>query len=678
MTKKLSKKEAKERIEKLRKEISRHDYLYYVLDKPEISDAAYDSLKRELIELEKQFPEFVTPDSPTQRIGGEPLKEFQKVTHKVPMLTLQDAREEKEMEEWLKRIQRLLTPSEIKKLDFFAELKMDGLAISLIYKDGILVRGATRGDGFTGEDVTQNIKTIRCIPLRLRLEALPKQYKVPPEIEIRGEVYMTKDVFEKLNREQKEKGEEGFANPRNAAAGSVRQLDPKITAQRKLAFFGYDIVTNLGQKTHQEEHQIMRILGIPENPYNRYCKTLKEVIEFHKEIQQKREKLPYEIDGIVVNVNDNEIFEKLGVVGGRVPRGAIAFKFPGIQATTKVKDIIIQVGRTGKLTPVAILEPVSIGGVKISRATLHNFDILKKLDVKIGDTVIVQRAGDVIPEVVKSIPSLRKGDEKEVKVPEKCPICGAPVIKKPGEVDYYCSNKNCFALRKRSLYHFVSKKAFDIIKLGPKIIDRFIEEGLIQTPVDIFKLKKEDIASLFRFGEKSAQNLIEAIEKAKEIPLHRFIFALGIRYVGEQTAIDLANHFGSLERLEKASFAEINSIPNIGDVVARSIYEWFRNKENLNLIEQLKKAGVKIIPPQKKEIKTKLKGLKFVFTGALKSMTRDEAKEKVRSLGGEVTSSVSKNVNYVVLGENPGSKYEKAKKLGIKIISEEEFLKMIE
>ncbi len=674
MIKKLTKEEAKKRIEKLRKEIQHHDYLYYVLNKPEISDAAYDSLKRELIELEKQFPEFITPDSPTQRVGGPPLKEFKKVRHKIPMLTLQDAFSKEEMRDWLKRMERLLTPSEFKNLDFFAELKMDGLATSLIYKDGILVRGATRGDGFTGEDITQNVKTIKCIPLRLRLEALPKKYRAPKEIEIRGEIYMTKKAFEELNKEQKRKGEEPFANPRNAAAGSVRQLDPKITAKRKLAFYGYDTVSDFGQKTHQENHEIIRTLGIPENPFNRHCKSLEEVIKFHSEIAKKREKLPYEIDGIVVNVNDDAIFEKLGFVG-RAPRGAIAFKFPGIQATTKVKDIVVQVGRTGKLTPVAILEPVRVGGVTISRATLHNFDWLEKLDVRIGDTVIVQRAGDVIPEVLQALPSLRTGKEKKFKIPQKCPVCSSKLIRKPGEVDFYCSNKNCFALRRRFLYHFVSKKAFNIVKLGPKIIDRFIEEGLISNAIDIFKIKKEDIASLFRFGEKSAQNLINSIERAKKIPLSRFIFALGIRHVGEETANDLANHFGSIERLKKASFEEINSIPDIGDVVAKSIFDFFRNKENLKLIDGLIKAEVKIIKPEK--IETKLKGLTFVFTGALKTMTRDEAKEKVRLLGGDVSSSVSKETDYVVCGESPGSKYEKAKKLGVKIISEEEFLKMI-
>jgi len=673
MVKKLSKSEIKERIEKLRKEIQRHDYLYYVLAKPEISDAVYDSLKRELIELEKQFPEFITLDSPTQRVGGMPLKEFQKVKHKIPMLTLQDAFSEKEMRDWLKRMERLLNPSEFKNLDFFTELKIDGLATSLIYKDGIFKRGATRGDGYTGEDITQNVKTIKCIPLRLRLETLPKKYRVPKEIEIRGEIYMTKRAFEELNEEQQKNGEELFANPRNAAAGSVRQLDPKITAKRKLAFFGYDTVSDFGQKTHRENHEIIRTLGIPENSYNKYCKNLEQILKFYEEIAKKREKLPYEIDGIVVNVNDDAIFKKLGFVG-RIPRASIAFKFPGIQATTKIKDIVVQVGRTGKLTPVAILEPIGVGGVTVSRATLHNFDWLEKLGVKIGDTVIVQRAGDVIPEVLGTLTFLRTGKEKKFKIPQKCPVCGAKLIRKLGEVDYYCSNRNCFALRRRFLYHFVSKKAFDIVKLGPKIIDRFIEEGLISNTIDIFKIKKEDISSLFRFGEKSAQNIIDSIEKAKKIPLARFIYALGIRHVGEETAVDLANYFGSIEKIKKASLEEIDAIPDIGDIVTKSIYNWFKNKENIKLVEGLIKTGVKIIPPKK--IEAKLKGLSFVFTGALKTMTRDEAKEKVRLLGGNVSSSVSKETDYVVCGESPGSKSEKAKKLGVKIISEEEFLKM--
>lgn len=674
MAKTLSKTEVQKRIKKLRKEIQHHDYLYYVLNKPEISDAAYDSLKRELMELEKRFPEFVTPDSPTQRVGGPSLGKFKKVKHKIPMLTLQDAMDEKELRDWVDRVKRLLHPSEIKKLDYFAELKMDGLAMTLIYREGILVQATTRGDGYAGEEVTQNIKTVRPIPLRVRLEALPKNYITPKEIEIRGEVFMKKKEFEKLCQKQKKKGEPPFANPRNAAAGSVRQLDPKITAQRKLDFFGYNLVTDLGQITHQEEHQLIKILGIPENPYNRYCKNLVEAIDFKRKIEKIRDKLPYEIDGVVVNVNDNRLYRKLGTVG-RAPRGAIAFKFPGIEATTKLKDVILQIGRTGKITPVADLEPVKVGGVTISRATLHNADEIERLGVKIGDTVVVQRAGDVIPEIVKTIPSLRTGKEKKFVMPGKCPVCGSKLIRKPGEVDYYCQNKNCFATQKRFLHYFVSKKSFDIEGLGPQIIDQLLEEGLIKGPADLFLLKEGDLIPLERFAEKSAENLIGAIQNSKKIPLARFIYALGIRHVGEETAINLANYFGSIEKFKKATPENLEQVPDIGGVVAKSIQEWFDKKKNQKLIEDLIEVGIKIISPQK--IQKKLRGKSFVFTGTLKSLTRDEAKNKVRMLGGEVSSSVSKKTDYVVIGESPGSKVEQAKKLGVRILSEKEFLKII-
>jgi len=663
---------AKKRIEKLREEIEHHDYLYYVLDKPEISDAAYDALKRELMELEKRFPKFIDPTSPTQRVGGEPLKKFKKVKHKIPMLTLDNAMNENEFKEWDKRIKKLLPA--IKNLDYFVELKMDGLAISLVYKNGVLSRASTRGNGYVGEEVTSNIRTIKSIPLKIRIDALKPKYKVPQEIEIRGEVYMEKKSFEELNREQKKKKEPLFANPRNAAAGSIRQLDPKIISQRNLSFFGYDLATDLGQKTHQETHELIRTLGLPENPFNKYCKNLEEVLKFHEKILRKRKSLPYEIDGIVINVNKNDLFKKLGFVA-RMPRGAIAFKFPGIEATTKIKDIIIQVGRTGKITPVAILSPVKVGGVTVSRATLHNEDEIKRLGVKIGDTVIIKRAGDVIPDIVRPIESLRTGEEKEFKIPKNCPFCSSKLIRKEGEVDWYCPNKNCFATRKRSLYHFVSKKAFDIVHLGPKIIDRLLGEGLIKDAVDIFKLEAGDITPLERFAEKSAQNLIEAIEKTKTIPLSRFIYSLGIRHVGEEMSFDLADYFASLEQIKKASFEEINKIPNIGDVVARSIYQWFRNKKNLRFIDGLLKEHIKIISPSKRE--TKLKEKTFVLTGTLKSITRDEAKEKIRLLGGDISSSVSSETDFVVVGENPGSKFEEAKKIGVKTISEEEFLKMI-
>jgi len=687
---KLTKEEARKRIDKLRKEIQHHDYLYYVLDSPEISDATYDSLKRELIELEKRFPEFITPDSPSQRIGGPALEKFEKVRHKIPMLSLQDAMNEEEIGDWQERIQKLLAPSE--RLDYFAELKMDGLAVTLVYKDGIFFKGATRGDGFIGEEITQNLKTIKSIPLRLRIEELEKVLKKKikaREIEIRGEVFMSKKAFLEVNREQKKRGEIAFANPRNAAAGSVRQLDQKITASRKLDFYGYQIITEIGQKTHQEVHQFLKILGFKENPYNRFCKNLEEVIDFHQQIAKIREKLPYEIDGIVVTVNNDEISKKLGVVG-RTPRGSIAYKFPAAEATTKIKNIIIQVGRTGKLTPVALLEPVKVKGVTISRATLHNEDEIKRLDVKIGDTVIVQRAGDVIPDVIGVLKNLRTGKEKKFQMPKKCPICGSKVYRKEGEVDHYCSNKKCFASQRRYLYHFVSKKAFDIEHLGPKVIDQLVNEGLIKDGADIFSLTQNDLEPLERFAEKSAQNLIEAINKAKKIPLSRFIYSLGIRHIGEENAQLLAQQAVTklkikneklkikevLKVFQKLSLEELQSIPGIGPIVGQSIYDWFHNEKNIKFLEKLEKNGVELEVPKIK-FSLKLKGKIFVLTGALKSMTRDEAKEKIRLLGGDVSSSVSKNTDFVVVGEEPGSKYEKAKRFGVKIINENEFLAML-
>ncbi|MBZ9578336.1 NAD-dependent DNA ligase LigA [Patescibacteria group bacterium] len=675
MAKKLSKTEARKRIEKLRKEIQHHDYLYYVLNKPEISDAAYDSLKRELIELEEQFPEFITPDSPTQRVGGAPLEKFEKVKHRIPMLTLQDAMDEKELLDWQGRIKKLMTPSEIEKLDYFAELKMDGLATSLIYKNGMLFRAATRGDGFTGEDITQNVRTIKCIPLKLRLEELPKKYKIPKEIEIRGEIYMSKKAFLELNKEQKKKGQGTFANPRNAAAGSARQLNPEVTAVRKLGFSGYQLVTNLGQKTHQESHQLIRLLGIPENPFNRYCRNLGEVIKLHQRISKERDKLPYEIDGIVIDVNNDNLYKKLGIVG-RTPRGGIAYKFPGIEATTKVKEIIVQVGRTGKLTPVAILKPIKLGGVTISRATLHNADEIERLGVKIGDTVIIQRAGDVIPEVIRVLPSLRTGKEKRFRMPPKCPFCGTKIIREPGEVDYYCQNKKCFAAIKRYFYHFVSKKAFDIEHLGPKIIDQLLDEGLIKSPADIFLLEKGDLIPLERFAEKSAKNLIVAIQSRKEITLAKFIYALGIRNVGEETSQDVAEYFGSLEGLKNASLEDLQEIADIGPVVAKSINLWFRQKRNLKFLGKLEKSGVKIITQKKTKFQP-FKGKTFILTGALETMTRDEAKAKIRLLGGKISELVSRRTDFVIVGKEPGSKYEIAKKLGIKIVKEKEFLEML-
>jgi DNA ligase (NAD+) len=687
----MNKKEAKLRIEKLKKLINYHRYLYHVLDRQEISEAALDSLKKELFDLEQKYPEFITPDSPTQRVGGKPLEKFEKVRHPAPMLSFNDAFSEQDMKDWEERIKKLLTEQEIKKLDYFCELKFDGLAIELIYENEILKTGSTRGDGIIGEDVTQNLKTIEAIPLSLRekeemIKDLEKEglreiaqtikKKGLKRVVVRGEALISKKEFERINKEQEKKGLPKYANPRNIAAGSIRQLDPKVTASRRLDAYLYDLISDLGQKTHEQEHKILKILGFKVHKDSKYCKSLKEVFEFHKFWQKKRDTLPFEIDGLVVQVNNNEIFEKLGVVG-KAPRGAIAYKFPLKQAETIVEDIKVQVGRTGAVTPVAHLKPVEVGGVTITRATLHNEDEIKRLGVKIGDTVIVGRAGDVIPEVVKVLKELRTGKEKEFRMPKKCPVCGQKLVKPEGEVIWRCSNPNCSARQRRALYHFVSKGAFDIEGLGPKIIDQLLEEGLISDAADIFELKEGDLIPLERFAEKSAENLVRAIKNKKEISLARFIYALGVPQVGEETAQDLAEHFGNLEKLKTATLEELLQIKDIGPETANSIYSFFREKRNLNLIERLLKAGVKIISPSKAKISKKLAGKTFVFTGGLKRYSREEAKEKVRQLGGEVSESVSKKTDFVVVGESPGSKFEKAKKLGVKTISEEEFLKML-
>ncbi|MFC1663740.1 NAD-dependent DNA ligase LigA [Patescibacteria group bacterium] len=682
----MTKEEVKKRIEKLKKVIGHHRYLYNVLDREEISDSASDSLKKELFDLEKKFPEFITPDSPSQRIGGKPLEKFEKVRHPQPMLSFNDAFSEKDMEDWLERISKLLIKEEISQIDYFCELKIDGLAIELIYENGILKTGSTRGDGIIGESVTQNLKTIEAIPLKLRTfdQFLPKEKKEFDEKKwiksggkfvVRGEVFISKKEFEKTNKEQEKNNISLYANPRNLAAGSIRQLDPKIAAKRNLNFCAYDLITDLGQKTHQQTHQILRSLGFKINPHNKYCKGLKEVFKFHEYTQKLREKIPYEIDGIVVIINPKEIFEKLGVVG-KAPRGAVAFKFPLKQATTIIEDIKVQIGRTGALTPVAYLKPVKVGGVIISRATLHNEDEIKKLGVKIGDTVIVGRAGDVIPDIIKVLPEMRTGKEKGFKMPKNCPVCNSKTIRLEREAVWRCTNPKCFARQKKYFYHFISKGTFDISGLGPKIIDQLIEKNLIQDPSELFKLKEGDLIPLERFAEKSAKNLIEAIQKIKKITLSRLIYALGIRNVGEETAQDLVRHFGSLKKLKKASPEDLRKIRDIGPVVAESIYQWFSEKRNLEFLEKLRKTGIKIIIKKTKSIQ-KLKGKTFILTGALEKLERDGAKEKIRSLGGEVSESVSKKIDFVVVGKEPGLKFEKAKRIGLKTINEKEFLKMI-
>lgn len=681
----MTKKEARERIKKLKAEINRYRYLYHVLDCSEISDSAHDSLKHELASLESQFSDLVTRDSPTQRVGGAPLPEFAKVRHETRMLSLNDAFSREEIEEWVGRMDRHLGREAPR--EFFAEVKADGLAVSLEYRDSLFVRGSTRGDGAIGEDVTENLKTIDAIPLRLEAhevrpfvggsseranEAVSRAQK--GRCEIRGEVYMKKKDFLALNRRQKKGEAKVFANPRNVAAGSIRQLDPKIAATRALSFLAWDMVTDLGQQTHAEAHAIARALGFPVALVNEYRDSTKALAAYYERIAKKRDKLAFNIDGIVVVLNDIKTFAKLGVVG-KAPRAAVAWKFSAEQATTKVKDIIVQVGRTGALTPVAILEPVQVAGTTVSRATLHNEDEIKRLGVKIGDTVIIQKAGDIIPDVVSALERLRTGRERAFRMPEKCPVCGREVARSAGEVARYCLNRACLARHREGLYHFVSKKAFDIEGLGPKILDQLLDVGLVRDAADIFTLKKEDIQELPRFDVKSAENLVSAIDARREIELGRFVYALGIRHVGEETAQALALHLGSLDAIMNASEEALASVPDVGDTVAKAIVAYTSDGAHRRLIEHIVKNHVTV--KGVKLLSKKLQGKTFVLTGTLDALTRDQAKQKIRLLGGDASSSVSKETDFVVVGENPGSKLAKAEKLGAKTIGEQEFLKMI-
>jgi len=663
---KVNDKRIQDRITKLASEVNELRFRYHVLDDPGVTDEIYDSLTQELIEFETKYPQFRLKNSPTQRVGGHPLEKFEKVKHLHRMLSLTDAFGESEVQAWEGRIKKIL-PDE--KFDYFCEVKFDGLAISLRYEQSELVVAATRGDGFVGENVTANIKTIQSVPLDLSAEGGSAFGG-----EVRGEVVMTKQVWENLNKQQEKEDKPLYANTRNAAAGSIRQLDPKITASRKLQFYAYDIVTDLGLRTHQEVHGKLKALGFKQYAYQKHAKNLEEVFKFFHEIEKMRKHLPFGIDGIVVSVNNLATFKRLGAVG-KAPRGMIAFKFPPEQVTTVVEDIIVQVGRTGKLTPIAKLRPVFVSGTTVSRATLHNEDEIRRLDVRISDTVVIQRAGDVIPDIVEVLPKLRTGHERKFVMPRVCPICGSEVSKKAGMVDYVCTNKYCFAKQARGIRHFVSKGAFDMAGIGPKILDKFIEEGLIEDAADLFDLKEGDIVPLERFAEKSAVNIVAAIQNAKKVTLPKFIYALGILHVGEETAFDLSQRFGSMEKLMRASKQDINAIPNIGEVVAESAHNWFLRRRNQDLIRRLLKAGIQI---EKIKVKhTPLTGKSIVVTGSLEKLSREEAKEAVREAGGDWVSSVSKNTDYVVVGENPGSKADKAEKLGVKTIDEKEFLKLL-
>ncbi len=670
--------EAKKRIEKLRIEIEDLRYRYHVLDDPRVSDDVYDSLTRQLVALEKDYPELADPSSPVNRVGGKPLDKFVKVKHAVRMTSLNDAFSKEEVLDWEVRVKKLLPPSQ--KVEYFCELKLDGLAVSLIYENGLLVRGATRGDGFIGEDITQNLKTIPAIPLKLRGQNLPKL------VEVRGEAVMAKKTLIDLNKKYQKLGKPLLANTRNSAAGSLRQLDPALAKERNLDFFAYDIAQLVTSDqelvtSHSKEHELLREFGFKVDKHELVCKNLSELFKFIEKIEKLRPNFEYGTDGVVISVNHLDLHQILGIVG-KAPRYMLAYKYPAEKATTQVLDITVNVGRTGVLTPVAHFKPTLVAGSTVSKATLHNMDQIERLGLKIGDTVIIQKAGDVIPEVVEVLLKLRTGVEKKFTMPALCPVCNGKVLKREtgdkqgkGSVAYYCTNPSCPAKNQRGMEHFVN--AFEIYTVGPKIISRLKDEGLISDSADLFSLTEADLSGLERFGEKSAQNIISSIEEHKKISLARFIYSLGIPNVGEQTSEDLATSFGSLDKLMTATLDNINAIENIGPIVTSSVYEWFHHIENQKFIDKLFKNGVHILSTKYSVLSTRLADKTFVLTGTLESMSRDEAKKKIKALGGKTTESVSKQTSYVVAGSEPGSKKEKGEKLGVKILNEQQFIDLI-
>ncbi|MFA6386435.1 MAG: NAD-dependent DNA ligase LigA [Candidatus Paceibacterota bacterium] len=692
-------KKLKNRIVKLRKEISRLRSEYHEKNNPKVTDDVYESLSRELKDLESKYPEYLDPNSAINRVAGKPLPSFQKVKHDIRMLSLNDVFSEEEITDWETRISKILENSN--SLNYFCEVKLDGLSASLHYKDGVFVRGATRGDGWIGEDVTENLKMISSIPLRLDGD-------IKGDVEVRGEVVMTKKAWEKLNKKQEESGKTIFANTRNAAAGSLRQLDPQIVKERNLDFFAWDIAqypTSISN--HSDKHKILKDIGFQIAPYDKKAKNLKEVFSFIKEIGKVRAGFPYGTDGMVISIDNLEIQESLGYVG-KAPRYMTAYKYEAERATTVVTDITVNVGRTGVMTPLAHFNSTLVAGSTISKATLHNMDQIERLDIRVGDTVVIQKAGDVIPEIVEVLINMRTGKEKKFKMPEFCPVCNSKIERKTGvgespmsnwsgtgsrpprprtlrrgafsdsslssSVAFYCTNKNCPARSRRGMQHFVN--IFEIYEIGPKILDRLKDEGLVTDAADLFTLEKVDLSGLERFGEKSADNIIKSIDIHRVVLLWRFIYALGIIHVGEQTARDLANHFGSLTEISKASEESINSIENIGPVVSKSIYEYFRQKENIAFMDKLFKNGV-IIDNTSLKGTFRLKDKIFVLTGTLETLSRDDAKKMIIKEGGRVSSSVSNKTDYVVVGAEPGSKYEDAKKIGVKTLTEDEFLKIL-
>ncbi len=658
--------EAEKRIKELREEIRYHERKYYVENSPVISDYQFDILLKELEKLESLFPDLITPDSPTQRVGGEPAEGFPTVVHEKPMLSLDNTYTYEEIKEFKKRIEKL-APGE--KIDYVAELKIDGLSMSIIYENGILVRGVTRGDGVRGEDVTHNVRTIRSIPLKINEKK---------KVEVRGEIYLPFSSFRKLNEERLEKGESFFANPRNAAAGSMRTLDPKEVAGRGLDSFIYYILIENEEplETHWDNLLLLNKLGFKTNPHTRFCKNIEEVIEFCEEWKEKKEKLEYEIDGVVIKVNSVKLQKFLGATS-KFPRWAIAYKYPPKQAVTKLKDIVVQVGRTGALTPVAIFDPVELSGSTVSRATLHNEEEVARKDIRIGDYIIVEKAGEVIPYVVGSIKERRSGEEKIFKMPKFCPQCGSEVFKPEDEVISRCLNASCLGKIKESILHFASRKAMNIEGLGNALVDQLVDKKIVKSISDLYHLKYEDLVNLERMGPKSSKNLLEQIENSKQNDFSRVIYGLGIRYVGEHIADILAENFKSIDDLARAKKEDLIKIREIGEKVAESIEMFFKQKENLELINKLKEAGVNFKSKEIKPLKNILQGKTFVITGALSKFTRNEAEKLIQNLGGRVSSSVSSKTDYLIVGSEPGSKLERARALGVTTISEEEFLKMI-
>lgn len=667
---------AQKRIDELRKLIEHHNDLYYIHNRPEISDREYDALFAELESLERRYPQFASPDSPTRRVGEKKLEGFPSVTHRIPMLSIANTYSQEEVREFDTRVKKLLETTT--PVEYVVELKVDGVAVSLRYESGRLRNGATRGDGVTGDDITPNIKTLHAVPRFLEDE----KKQTGTVLEVRGEVFLNKKSFERLNKEREKQGEPLFANPRNATAGSLKLLDPRISAQRPLDIFVYSVGETDYKlpRTHWEVLEMLEDLGLKVNKNRWLCRSVEEVIALSEEWETKRKNLQYEIDGLVIKVNDLAAHERLGSTA-KSPRWMVAYKFSAEQAVTRLKDIILQVGRTGAVTPVAILEPVFLSGSRISRATLHNADEIARKDIRVGDQVVIEKGGEVIPKVLEPVTSLRTGKEKKFKFPEKCPSCGSPLKKSQFEVAIRCENIACPGQIKERIRHFARRDAMDIEGLGDVVVEQLVDKGLVKDVADLYTLTLDQIAGLERMGKKSAQNLLDGIERSKSRPLHAFIFAMGIRFVGVQSARILTQHFGSFERLEQCRPEEIEAIEGIGNVMAESIHAFFSTTSNLRVIDKLKKFGV---VPRKERAAAARRGehpafanKTFVLTGTLSSMARNEAQQKIELLGGKVSSSVSRKTDYVVLGEEPGSKYSKARELGIKILSEEEFLKLL-